>query len=180
MNALLHIAYLQCRLCPALISSSNTPQQRSYAKVPLDANWTKVHFGSFTTNCQLWLQTASKAMKGKDPASLVWKTPEGIDIKPIYTTDDVTDLKKELPGTASCLTFWKRHNSLLVSLHARTIPDNVRATSVDYPSVQRFLNCGGVERLLQGEYQGGSARSQRCFRLADASWVRYISHEPMY
>jgi len=41
---------------------------------------------------------AQKQLKGRDPAGLVWKTAEGIDIKPIYTKEDTAELKDELPG----------------------------------------------------------------------------------
>ena len=41
---------------------------------------------------------ASKALKGKDASTLVWHTPEGIDIKPVYTADDTLGHEKELPG----------------------------------------------------------------------------------
>ncbi|EYC24963.1 hypothetical protein Y032_0012g1610 [Ancylostoma ceylanicum] len=35
-----------------------------------------------------WAEMAKKAMKGKDPNSLIWHTPEGIPIKPLYLKDD--------------------------------------------------------------------------------------------
>ena len=41
---------------------------------------------------------AQKQLKGRDPAGLMWKTAEGIDIKPIYTKEDTADLPEELPG----------------------------------------------------------------------------------
>ncbi len=47
-----------------------------------------------------WIKIASKEMKGDDPESLVWRTPEGISVKPIYTSDDMQDLPHldSLPG----------------------------------------------------------------------------------
>ncbi|TKR67202.1 hypothetical protein L596_023388 [Steinernema carpocapsae] len=48
-----------------------------------------------------WAATAKKAMKGKDPNDLIWHTPEGIDLKPLYTREDrKCDLERdiELPG----------------------------------------------------------------------------------
>lgn len=45
-----------------------------------------------------WAAMAQKQLKGRDPAGLVWKTAEGIDIKPIYTKEDTADLQEELPG----------------------------------------------------------------------------------
>jgi len=46
-----------------------------------------------------WAESAKKQLKGKDPEKLVWKTAEGISIKPLYTAADVPDQSKdELPG----------------------------------------------------------------------------------
>jgi len=39
-----------------------------------------------------------KELKGKEASSLIWKTAEGIDVKPVYTKDDVAHLAKEIPG----------------------------------------------------------------------------------
>lgn len=46
-----------------------------------------------------WLELAEKELKGS-PERLVWQTPEGIDIKPLYTADDVKDIPhlNSLPG----------------------------------------------------------------------------------
>ncbi len=41
----------------------------------------------------LWKQLATKERKGADPAGLLWHTPEGIDVKPLYTQADVADLE---------------------------------------------------------------------------------------
>jgi methylmalonyl-CoA mutase len=40
----------------------------------------------------LWKQLATKDRKGADPDGLVWQTPEGIPVKPLYTRADVADL----------------------------------------------------------------------------------------
>ena len=70
-----------------------------------------------------WVKLAEKLLKGKSPEKLIWKTPEacfvllserrspllqsetffflpfqGIDIKPIYTTEDVEGKHPPLPG----------------------------------------------------------------------------------
>ncbi|MCW3849064.1 methylmalonyl-CoA mutase [Sphingomonas sp. LB-2] len=44
-----------------------------------------------------WQALASKEVKGRD---LTWRTPEGIDVKPLYTEADVADLDPGLPGFA--------------------------------------------------------------------------------
>ncbi|MES5099247.1 methylmalonyl-CoA mutase [Agrobacterium sp. BA1120] len=48
-----------------------------------------------------WQGLAEKELK-RSPESLVWHTPEGIDIKPLYTAEDTKDIKHldSLPGFA--------------------------------------------------------------------------------
>ena len=47
-----------------------------------------------------WVDLAKKELKGKDSDALVWKTPEGIDIQPLYTENDLEGLAHlgGLPG----------------------------------------------------------------------------------
>ncbi|PVU89123.1 hypothetical protein BB560_006316, partial [Smittium megazygosporum] len=46
-----------------------------------------------------WAELAKKECKGQDPEKiLTWKTLEGIDVKPVYTLDDVKNIEKEIPG----------------------------------------------------------------------------------
>lgn len=45
-----------------------------------------------------WAALAKKQLKGKNPEELMWHTPEGIDIKPLYTKRDSLNLPEELPG----------------------------------------------------------------------------------
>ena len=51
-----------------------------------------------------WKALASKELKGADADSLVWATPEGIDVKPLYTAEDLAAVPDEqrtnLPGFA--------------------------------------------------------------------------------
>ena len=48
-----------------------------------------------------WIDLATKDLKGKDPSSLNWETPEGITVKPLYTADDLPQgAAGELPGFA--------------------------------------------------------------------------------
>jgi len=48
----------------------------------------------------LWHDLARKERKGADPDDLMWHTPEGIDVKPLYTRADVEglDFVDTLPG----------------------------------------------------------------------------------
>ncbi|KAL4630517.1 methylmalonyl-CoA mutase, mitochondrial-like [Arapaima gigas] len=45
-----------------------------------------------------WAALAQKQLKGKNPEELIWRTPEGISIKPVYTRDDSLGVADELPG----------------------------------------------------------------------------------
>ncbi len=48
-----------------------------------------------------WLDLARKELKGTEPESLTWHTPEGIAVKPLYTSADVSeDAARERPGFA--------------------------------------------------------------------------------
>ncbi|MEM8498643.1 MAG: methylmalonyl-CoA mutase [Pseudomonadota bacterium] len=49
-----------------------------------------------------WTELAAKQMRGKPLESLTWNTPEGIDIKPLYTADDLgsVDHPDSMPGMA--------------------------------------------------------------------------------
>ena len=53
-------------------------------------------------NYNEWVEMATKQMKGKSPDTLTWKSPEGIDVKCLYTADDIEgmDTVGTLPGMA--------------------------------------------------------------------------------
>ncbi len=44
-----------------------------------------------------WQERASKEIRGRD---LVWRTPEGIEVQPLYTAQDAEGLDPGLPGFA--------------------------------------------------------------------------------
>jgi len=49
-----------------------------------------------------WRELATKESKGKPLEDLIWRTPEGIDVKPLYSADDLANLDHldNLPGFA--------------------------------------------------------------------------------
>ncbi|MCK9564133.1 MAG: methylmalonyl-CoA mutase family protein, partial [Bacteroidales bacterium] len=57
-------------------------------------------FSSKTLND--WRQAAEKELKGRSPDELIWETPEGIPVKPLYTAEDLAGLEYQdsLPGFA--------------------------------------------------------------------------------
>jgi methylmalonyl-CoA mutase len=52
-----------------------------------------------------WTDAAMRELKGKSPDELIWKTPEGIEVKPFYTAEDIEGLEEvnTLPGLAPFL-----------------------------------------------------------------------------
>tara|TARA_R100001129_G_scaffold162684_4_gene128008 strand:+ start:9359 stop:11509 length:2151 start_codon:yes stop_codon:yes gene_type:complete len=52
-----------------------------------------------------WAAAAAKELKGKSPDDLIWQTPEGIAVKPLYTAADLEGLEHidSLPGFAPYL-----------------------------------------------------------------------------
>jgi methylmalonyl-CoA mutase len=47
-----------------------------------------------------WVELAKKQMKGRSPEELVWETPEGVKVKPLYTAEDIEAMENvnTLPG----------------------------------------------------------------------------------
>lgn len=80
------------RLLGASVSSTFDPQRHPRAfrtAVPL-RDEVKLH--------EDWAALAKKQLKGKNPEDLIWRTPEGISIKPVYTQTDTAAVQDELPG----------------------------------------------------------------------------------
>ena len=51
---------------------------------------------------EAWTSLVEKETRGRAPADLAWRTPEGIDVKPLYTAEDLEGLEHldSLPGFA--------------------------------------------------------------------------------
>ncbi|KAM3856893.1 methylmalonyl-CoA mutase, mitochondrial isoform 1-T3 [Vipera latastei] len=62
---------------------------------PLQSNWRLLHQHVLHPE---WAAMAKKQLKGKSPEELIWHTPEGIAIKPLYSTRDTAGFPEELPG----------------------------------------------------------------------------------
>ncbi|KAK8814087.1 hypothetical protein WA158_007949 [Blastocystis sp. Blastoise] len=50
-----------------------------------------------------WTKLATKELKGKSPESLIFKTPEGISVKPLFTKDDIKDL--DIAQASGCFPY---------------------------------------------------------------------------
>ena len=55
-----------------------------------------------TPDLEAWAALVGKETRGRTPADLAWRTPEGIDVKPLYTAADLEGLEHldSLPGFA--------------------------------------------------------------------------------
>ncbi|KAI0226494.1 Methylmalonyl-CoA mutase, mitochondrial [Lamellibrachia satsuma] len=74
----------QKALLPMATGWLHSCHQRRQYRVPLNEDWRKL---------------ATKQLKGADPEEkLTWHTAEGIDVKPLYTLDDLKGYGDELPG----------------------------------------------------------------------------------
>ena len=56
--------------------------------------------GAKRANLDEWRKLAGKELRGKSPDELIWTSPDGIEIKPLYTAEDIEDLENTntLPG----------------------------------------------------------------------------------
>jgi len=61
--------------------------------------------GFSTPTLDDWTALARRELKGEDPETLTWETPEGIAVKPLYTAADLEDIEHlgGLPGIAPFL-----------------------------------------------------------------------------
>uniref|UniRef100_A0A9J8AKP7 Methylmalonyl-CoA mutase, mitochondrial n=1 Tax=Cyprinus carpio carpio TaxID=630221 RepID=A0A9J8AKP7_CYPCA len=80
------------RLLGASVSSTLDPQRhpRAFRTAAPHRDEVKLH--------EDWAALAKKQLKGKNPEDLIWRTPEGISIKPVYTQTDTAAVQDELPG----------------------------------------------------------------------------------
>ena len=55
-----------------------------------------------TDKLNQWNELATRELKGRDPEELVWETPEGIPVKPLYTEADLDGIEHigSIPGAA--------------------------------------------------------------------------------
>ena len=62
----------------------------------------KTGHGAVSPSLESWRALATRELRGKDPADLVWSTPEGIPVQPLYTAADTAALPHlgSLPGLA--------------------------------------------------------------------------------
>jgi hypothetical protein len=108
-----------------------------------------------------WTPLAEKELRGKPLDSLQWHTPEGITIKPLYSQEDVKELKiaqgEACRGwlSPSCPPMWHHvtgavmfNSAWAVPLHAGAVRDHVYGQALDHPAVCGLLHGGGVQRLL--------------------------------
>ncbi|GAA3294174.1 hypothetical protein GCM10020295_18020 [Streptomyces cinereospinus] len=105
-----------------------------------------------------WRAAVKKAAGGDD---LLWETPEGIAVKPLYTGRDLEGLD----------FFWA-----LIRVSRRICAARIRRCTSTSPgpsaSTRVFFHCRGVQRLLPAESGGRPEGPVRRFRPAHAPRLR--------
>ena len=66
-----------------------------------------------------WRRLAAEDLGGRDPASLVWRTPEGIDVRPVYTAADVAGLPD--PGLPGAYPFTRGPRATMYAVRPWTV-----------------------------------------------------------
>ncbi|RHY86878.1 hypothetical protein DYB35_010522, partial [Aphanomyces astaci] len=97
---------------------------------------------------EAWAKLATKEIKGKDPEkALLWKTPEGINIKPLYTKDDLEVCRTASPcSTAEESNAFYRKN-LAAGQQGLSVAFDLathRGYDSDHPRVQGDVGMAGV------------------------------------
>jgi len=67
-----------------------------------------------------WRKQTSKELKGGEPESLVWRTPEGIEVKPLYTREDLEALEID-PGMPGFAPYTRGPRSSMYALRPWTL-----------------------------------------------------------
>ncbi|GIX14749.1 MAG: hypothetical protein KatS3mg118_2708 [Paracoccaceae bacterium] len=101
-----------------------------------------------------WRELARRELRGRDPEALVWHTPEGIAVSPLYTAADVEGLG-HLDSHAGP-----------AALRPRPARDHVCRKALDDPAIRGLLDRRGIERLLP---QGAAKRASRASRSPSTS-----------
>ncbi|XP_056621186.1 methylmalonyl-CoA mutase, mitochondrial [Triplophysa dalaica] len=83
-------SFTACRLLGVSSSLDTQHRPRQFHTTAQHKDGVKIHQG--------WADLAKKQLKGKNPEDLIWRTPEGISVKPVYTQIDTAAVKDELPG----------------------------------------------------------------------------------
>ena len=95
-----------------------------------------------------WHELATKERKGADPAGLVWHTPEGIDVKPLYTAADVAGL--DFTDSAYCQARQRLPERLVADVARRTGQGPVAAREL---AEAERLPQGHLDRLDEATLQ---------------------------
>ena len=92
---------------------------------------------------EAWTALVEKETRGRTPADLAWRTPEGIDVKPLYTAADLEGMEHldSLPGFAPFV------RGPRATMYA--------GRPLDAAPVRGLLHRRGVERVLPPEPGSG-------------------------
>lgn len=65
------------------------------------------------TTQEEWEKRVTSDLKGKDPESLVWQTPEGISIKPLYTLQDLEGFEEDSASLPGLFPYLRGHRATM-------------------------------------------------------------------
>ncbi len=90
-----------------------------------------------------WKKKIASDLKGKDPEKLTWKSPDGIEVSPIYTSEDLEDLQyiDNLPGAAPFNRGVKTNNNNWL-IHQCFNAENLKETNHE---IRTAINAGVKE-----------------------------------
>src|SRR5258708_30088623 len=60
-----------------------------------------------------WEKRVQSDLKGKDPENLTWSTPEGINIKPLYTLQDLEGFEEDTNSFPGLFPYLRGHRATM-------------------------------------------------------------------
>ena len=94
-----------------------------------------------------WEQAVRNDLKGGDPAKLLWKSDEGIAVKPFYRAEDIEAIAG--PGVESAAAAAMREQLEMAAGHARSSNDWLLRQTIDVADPQQ-ANAAAREALASG------------------------------
>jgi len=104
-----------------------------------------------------WRELAKKELRGGDPESLVWETPEGIGIKPLYTVLDLEDLE-HVDTTPGLFPFLRGPRATMYTHRAWTLRQYAGFSTAEESNAFYKANLAGGQQGLSVAFDLGTHR----------------------
>jgi len=104
-----------------------------------------------------WRELAREDLRGGDPESLVWETPEGIAIKPLYTAEDLEDLEYA-DGTPGLFPFLRGPRATMYAHRPWTIRQYAGFSTAEESNAFYRANLAGGQQGLSVAFDLGTHR----------------------